>query len=340
MPVDKLGRPHRSLRISVTDRCNIRCSYCMPEETYQWLPRDSILSFEEIERLVSIFTRQGVRKLRITGGEPLMRRGLDQLIEVLKSVSGVEEIALTTNGILLSRDADILKRSGLDRVTVSLDTLDASRFREFTRSAKHADVLAAIARLGDVGFVGTKINTVVTRGFNDDEISDLIEFGRSARCEVRFIEYMDVGGATRWSMDQVVTRSEILEILQREYGEIGPISEEDSSRPAQLFRLPDGLQFGIIASTTTPFCATCDRSRLTADGMWLRCLYADTGTDLKVMLRRGDSDDEIARAIETGWIARRDRGAEERLAVSDRDVLYQVGSLRSDPHREMHTRGG
>ena len=294
----------------------------MPEETYQWLPRDSILSFEEIERLVSIFTRQGVRKLRITGGEPLIRRGLDQLIEVLKSVSGVEEIALTTNGILLSRDADILKRSGLDRVTVSLDTLDASRFRKFTRSAKHADVLAAIARLADVGFVGTKINTVVTR------------------CEVRFIEYMDVGGATRWSMDQVVTRSEILEILQREYGEIGPISEEDSSRPAQLFRLPDGLQFGIIASTTTPFCATCDRSRLTADGMWLRCLYADTGTDLKVMLRRGDSDDEIARAIETDWIARRDRGAEERLAVSDRDVLYQVGSLRSDPHREMHTRGG
>src|SRR2546422_890919 len=201
---DRFGRPLRSLRISVTDRCNMRCRYCMPEDEYVWLPRESILTFEEIERLVRVFSGLGVDKVRLTGGEPLLRHELATLVAMLDRVPGLKDLALTTNGLLLAREAEALRRAGLARVTVSLDTLRPARMREFAKSTRHDDVVAGIQAARQVGFRHLKLNTVVVRGFNDDELADLIEFGRSHDAEVRFIEYMDVGGATRWTTDQVV----------------------------------------------------------------------------------------------------------------------------------------
>ena len=340
-PRDVFGRPLTSLRISVTDRCNIRCRYCMPEAEYTWLPRASILTFEEIDRLVGIFARLGVCKVRLTGGEPLLRQQLDHLVALLVQRPELADLALTTNGILLARQAGALKQAGLRRLTVSLDTLRSERFHRFTRSARHADVVAGIAAARGAGFTGTKINSVMIRGFNDDELVDLLEFGRANEVEVRFIEYMDVGGATQWSLDDVLPRREMLERIARRYGAATPLEEGPrSSAPAERFALPDGTAFGIIASTTEPFCGTCDRSRLTADGMWLLCLYAASGLDLRSLLRAGAGDAEIAGQVETAWAQRTDRGAEERLGVAGRGALYQIEALRADPHREMHTRGG
>ncbi len=338
---DTLGRPLASLRVSVTDRCNIRCRYCMPEAEYVWLPRASILSFEEIARLAGIFSRVGVSKVRLTGGEPLLRQQLDHLIALLRQNPRLTDLALTTNGILLARTARALKAAGLHRVTVSLDTLRPDRFQAFTRSARHQDVLEGIEAARVAGFEGVKLNSVVIRGFNDDELADLIEFARAHGAEVRFIEYMDVGGATQWTPDAVVSRREILARLAQRYGRVTELAKHPrSSAPAERFALPDGTSFGIIASTTEPFCRTCDRGRLTADGMWFLCLYAESGVDFRQMLRAGSTDDEIAARIADLWRERADRGAEERLQAPGRGVLYQIASLRADPHREMHTRGG
>jgi cyclic pyranopterin phosphate synthase len=222
---------------------------------------------------------------------------------------------------------------------VSLDTLKPDRFLALTRRDSYAQVLEGIEAVRRMGWPGLKLDTVVMRGVNDDEIVDLLEFARRMGAEIRFIEYMDVGGATRWSMDQVVSRAEILERLGARYGGVEPIAEQ-SSAPADRFRLPDGQSFGIISSTTAPFCTSCDRSRLTADGQWLLCLYATTGLDLRGLLRGGHSNTDLARLIGSAWQARRDRGAEERLAVKDRRPLVQIGELRAKPHLEMHTRGG
>jgi len=221
---------------------------------------------------------------------------------------------------------------------VSLDTLRPDRMLEFARSARHSDVLEGIAGARAAG-LGLKLNVVVIRGFNHDELVDLVEFGRGAGAEVRFIEYMDVGGATEWSMSQVVSQPEILDTLRARYGTIEPVTQLDSA-PAERFRLSDGTSFGIIASTTAPFCRTCDRARLTADGTWLLCLYGESGPDLREALRMGLNDQQIAERVTTAWIARADRGAELRAAAADRGALYQLESLRADPHREMHTRGG
>lgn len=335
---DQYGRPLRSLRISVTDRCNMRCRYCMPETDYVWLPRESILSFEEIDRLVGIFAGLGVHKVRLTGGEPLLRHALPTLVSMLHRRPELGDLALTTNGILLARCARELRSAGLGRVTVSLDTLKPGRMLEFARSARHADVLEGIAAAQAAGF-GLKLNVVVIRGYNDDELEALIEFGRRAGAEVRFIEYMDVGGATDWSMGQVVSQREILETLERRYGAIDPLGQPDSA-PAERFRLADGTILGVIASTTAPFCRTCDRARLTADGTWFLCLYGENGLDLREALRMGLSDEQIGDRITAAWTARIDRGAELRAEASDRGALYQLESLRADPHREMHTRGG
>jgi cyclic pyranopterin phosphate synthase len=339
LPRDTLGRPLRNLRVSVTDRCNLRCQYCMPEDEYPWLPRQDLLTFEEVRELVGIFTGLGVDKVRLTGGEPLLRRDLPALVGMLARTPGVKDLAITTNGILLAEQAPALREAGLHRVTVSLDTLRPDRFRALTRRDDHARVLEGIAAVGRAGFAGLKLDTVVMRDTNEDELAELIEFGRAHDAEVRFIEYMDVGGATLWSMDRVVSRAEMLETLGRRYGPIEPVIEV-SSAPAERFRLPDGTTFGIIASTTTPFCRTCDRSRLTADGLWLLCLYAQRGTDLRSLLRSGASREAIEAAITGGWTARRDRGAEERKELGIRGPLLQIEGLRQDPHLEMHTRGG
>jgi cyclic pyranopterin phosphate synthase len=339
---DAYGRPLRNLRLSVTDRCNLRCQYCMPEEEYAWLPREEILHFEEISRLVDVFVALGVDKLRLTGGEPLLRRNLPVLIGMLAGRPALRDLALTTNGVLLASQAAGLRAAGLHRVTVSLDTLRPERFPPLTRRPVevHAQVLEGIMAAPAAGFTGTKLDTVVIRGVNDDELADLIEFGRRVPAEVRFIEYMDVGGATRWSMDQVVSRAEMLDVVGRRYGRIEALVEPDSTAPAERFRLSDGTTFGIIASTTAPFCRSCDRSRLTADGMWYRCLYAVEGSDLRGPLRQGASPEELAALILHGWQARADRGAEERLAARDRGPLVQIGALKRNPHLEMHTRGG
>jgi GTP 3',8-cyclase len=336
---DTFGRLLRNLRVSVTDRCNLRCAYCMPEEDYVWLPREEILDFEEIGRLVDVFIDLGVDKVRLTGGEPLLRRDLSELIRLLAAKPALKDLALTTNGVLLEEEAPSLKEAGLHRVTVSLDTLRPERFAELTRRSTLDRVLAGLTALDGAGFSGTKIDTVVMRGVNDDELADLIEYGKRMPAEVRFIEYMDVGGATRWSMDKVVSRHEMLERLTRRYGAIEPVVEETTA-PADRFRLPDGTVFGIISSTTAPFCADCDRSRLTADGLWYLCLYALQGVDLRGPLRAGAGDDELKALITGRWQARTDRGAEDRLALRDRTPLLQIASLKRDPHLEMHTRGG
>ena len=305
--LDTFKRPLRNLRLSVTDRCNLRCEYCMPEDDYVWLPREDVLHFEETSALVDIFLALGVDRIRLTGGEPLLRRDLSSLVAMIARKRDLADLALTTNGVLLADQAAGLKAAGLKRLTVSLDTLRADRFR-------------ALARF--------------------DELGDLIEFGKTMNAEVRFIEYMDVGGATRWSPDRVVSRRDILAALTRRYGALAAI-DESSSAPADRFVLDDGTTFGIISSTTAPFCRSCDRSRLTADGMWYLCLYATSGVDLRGPLRSGATVEELTSLIGDTWRGRRDRGAEERLAMGDRRAFVPVRDLlRRDPHLEMHTRGG
>jgi cyclic pyranopterin phosphate synthase len=336
---DRLSRPLRNLRLSVTDRCNLRCAYCMPEEEYRWLPREDVLTFEEITRLVDVFADLGVDKVRLTGGEPLLRRDVPRLVRLLGASGRLRDLAITTNGLLLAEHASELRAAGLHRVTVSLDTLDPARFRALTRRDAHAQVLDGIAAVARLGWPGLKLDTVVIRGTNDDELVPLLEYARGVGAELRFIEYMDVGGATHWSMAHVVSRREILERLARHYGPIAPIAEV-SSAPAERFRLPDGLTFGVIASTTAPFCRACDRSRLTADGHWLLCLYALDGVDLRTPLRDGATREDIRAIVADTWGARADRGAELRLAHPERGPLVQIGQLRRDPRLEMHTRGG
>src|SRR3954451_7611206 len=339
MLFDRFQRPLRSLRLSVTDRCNLRCQYCMPEQDYVWLPRESLLTFEETTAIVDAFTPLGVDRVRITGGEPLLRRDLPVLVESLAARGAIADLALTTNGILLGNQARALRAAGLHRITVSLDTLQRDRFQALTRMDELDAVLAGIDAAATAGFSGLKIDSVVIRGVNDDELVALLDYGRRMGAEVRFIEYMDVGGATRWSREAVVSRREILSRLEAHYGTVMPI-EEQSSAPAARFLLPDGTSFGIISSTTEPFCASCDRSRLTADGVWLLCLYAATGTDLRRPLRAGATRDELQRLIEAVWSVRADRGAEERLGMDRETTLIPVRSLKKDAHLEMHTRGG
>ncbi|HVV34985.1 MAG TPA: GTP 3',8-cyclase MoaA [Acidimicrobiales bacterium] len=339
MITDARGRPLRDLRLSVTDRCDLRCSYCMPEQDYTWLPREDILTFEECERVVAAFAAVGVRSVRITGGEPLLRRDLPAVVARIANVEGIDEVSLTTNGTQLARYASELKAAGLARVTVSLDTLRPERHLAITSRDNHATVLAGIGAVSGAGFGGTKINTVVVRGVNDDELVDLLDFAAVIEAEVRFVEYMDVGGATRWESEKVVSAAEILARVGDALGPPLAIGSR-ASAPAVRYQLPDGRVFGIIASTTTPFCAACDRSRVTADGVWYRCLYATGGTDLRAPLRAGASTDDLARLIAGVWSERADQGAVDRLSADHRAASVPVTLLKRDPHLEMHTRGG
>ena len=338
---DTLSRPLKSLRVSLIDMCNLRCNYCMPEEDYVWLPREDVLDVDEIDRVVAIFSGLGVDKVRLTGGEPLMRREAAEIVERLARNPRIRDLSLTTNGVLLPKHAERLKAAGLGRLTISLDTLRADRFKQLTRRDQLGHVLEGIdsavaAGLGE----GLKVNSVVMRDYNDDELADLIEFGKEKGAEVRFIEYMDVGGATRWSLDLVVSKREMLAKLEDRYGPIEMLSDNGAA-PADRFVLPDGTVFGVIASTTEPFCSTCDRSRITADGVWFLCLYAARGTDLRTPLRAGASAEEISSTLVDIWSGRTDRGAEDRKRLNSlRGPLYQIEDLRQDPHREMHTRGG
>jgi cyclic pyranopterin phosphate synthase len=337
--VDTLGRPLRNLRISVTDRCNLRCHYCMPEEEYVWLPRESVLSFEEIGLLADLLAEHGVDRVRLTGGEPLLRRNLPDLVAALAGRSWLRDFALTTNGVLLADVAADLRRAGLQRITVSLDTLRRDRFRRLTRMDALPDVLEGLEAARRAGFAALKLDSVITRGDNDDELGDLVRFAKAIGAEVRFIEYMDVGGATNWRPHAVVSRREMIATLEEQFGHLQPI-DESSSAPAARFQMADGTTLGIISSTTQPFCRACDRARLTADGVLLLCLYAQHGTDLRRPLRAGASAETLGRLIRAVWESRADRGAEERLGVRERGAYIPIALLKKDAHLEMHTRGG
>jgi cyclic pyranopterin phosphate synthase len=276
--------------------------------------------------------------LRLTGGEPLIRSELPVLVGMLSKVSGVEDLALTTNGILLPKHAADLATAGMQRITVSLDTLRRDRFLELAGRDRLGEVLAGIEAAAEAGFASIKINTVLVRGTNDDEILPMLEFGRQVGAEVRFIEYMDVGGATRWASDNVFARQDILDVVSGCYGPMRPLPS--GSAPAERFELSDGTVFGVISSTTAPFCRSCDRSRLTADGMLYLCLYAKHGLDLRQVIRAGCSPQDLEALIRSTWQGRSDRGAEERLEELDRKPSVEAQDLRRDPHLEMHTRGG
>ena len=293
--VDGYGRVHTDLRISVTDRCNFRCTYCMPEEGMQWLPRDEVLTFEELERLARLLVEvHGIRSIRLTGGEPTVRAHLPVLVGKLAALP--VDLALTTNGATLRSVAPALAAAGLRRVNVSLDTLQPDRFEALTRRDQLADVLDGLDAAVEAGLAPVKLNAVVLRGVNDDEVVDLARYGRDRGVTVRFIEWMPLDGGDAWSGEQVVTQAEILEQIQAVFP-LEPIVR--GSEPAERFRYLDGQgEVGVIPSVTRPFCDQCDRIRLTADGQLRSCLFSLEDHDLRGLLRGGASDDEVSQAIE------------------------------------------
>ncbi|MCE2513352.1 MAG: GTP 3',8-cyclase MoaA [Acidimicrobiia bacterium] len=293
--VDDFGRVHRDLRISVTDRCNFRCTYCMPAEGLEWLPRDDILTFEEITRLARIMVeRYGVNGIRLTGGEPTVRANLPTLVEMLAALG--TDLAMTTNGVSLPLLAADLRAAGLRRVNVSCDSLRAERFAELARRDALARVLDGIGAARDAGFDPVKVNCVVMRGVNDDEIADFVEFGRTKGVEVRFIEFMPLDADGIWTNDLVVPVNEILALVNQA-SPVEPV--ERTSAPASRYRFADGSgHVGIVASVSDSFCSTCDRVRLTADGQFRNCLFAVSETDVRALLRAGADDDELAAALE------------------------------------------
>jgi cyclic pyranopterin phosphate synthase len=319
-PVDRLGRPVRDLRVSVTDRCNFRCRYCMPREVFgadwQFLPREEILSFEEITRLARIFVRLGVRKLRLTGGEPLLRNGLPDLVRMLSSIDGID-IALTTNGSLLAAQAPALIEAGLKRVTVSLDSLDDATFRAMNDADFGVErVIEGIATAAAAG-LPVKINAVVKRGTNEDGVVDLARWARSRGHVVRFIEYMDVGHTNGWRLDDVVSGAEVVRRINAEMP-LEPVAANYAGEVAQRWRYADGTgEVGVITSVTQPFCGDCTRTRLSADGKLYTCLFATEGTDMRAAVRDGRDDDALESLIRDVWLAREDRYSELRSSKTD-----------------------
>jgi cyclic pyranopterin phosphate synthase len=320
-PLDTLGRPLHDLRISVTDRCNFRCVYCMPKEVfgkgYQFLPRDQILSFEEIERLVRIFAGLGVRKVRLTGGEPTLRRDLEVLVAKLAAI-GELDLTLTTNGSLLAEKARAFKDAGLTRVTVSLDSLDDAVFRSMNDvDFPVARVLAGIEAAQAVGLAPIKINMVTKRGVNEASVLPMARYFKGTGWTLRFIEFMDVGHTNGWRMDDVVPAKEIVATIDREMP-LEPVDKDYRGEVANRYRYKDGTgEIGVIASVTQPFCADCTRARLSADGSLYTCLFATRGTDLRALVRDGSTDEQIAERIAAVWTGRDDRYSELRSAQTD-----------------------
>jgi cyclic pyranopterin phosphate synthase len=298
--VDTFGRVATDLRISLTDRCNLRCSYCMPAEGLDWMPRDEQLTDAELLRLITIAVRDlGVRELRFTGGEPLLRRGLDELVAASAALEPRPDISLTTNAVGLARRADALAAAGVNRLNVSMDTLRPERFAEITRRDRLADVLEGLAAARAAGLGPVKINTVLLRGVNDDEACDLLRFAVQHGYELRFIEQMPLDAQHGWERSEMVTAGEIMELLAAEFA-LTPDTAERGGAPAERFLVDGGpAAVGVIASVTRPFCGACDRTRLTADGQVRTCLFARTETDLRAMVRGGAADGEIADAWRT-----------------------------------------
>jgi len=336
---DKFARPIHDLRISVTDRCNFRCPYCMPAElygeNYQFLPKPELLSFEEIERLARLFVDLGVEKLRITGGEPLLRHELPHLIERLAAIPGLRDLALTTNGYLLEKQASALRDAGLQRITVSLDSLDEGVFERMSgRGFGPQRVLAGIEAADRAGIRPIKINCVVQRGVNDHTLVDLARSFRGTGHIVRFIEFMDVGTLNGWDLSQVVPAAEIVERIGAEFP-IDPVDSNYRGEVANRYRYRDGSgEIGIIASVSAPFCGDCTRARITIEGKLVTCLFAADSTDLRTPLRSGASDAELRELIESIWSRRTDRYSEQRAELTEsRDPstrkakieMYQIG---------------
>ncbi len=322
MPLrDQFSRPLRDLRISVTDRCNMRCVYCMPSEVfgpdYKFLEREELLTYEEIRRLARLFVQLGVTKVRVTGGEPLVRRELPRLIAGLAEIPGLRDLTLTTNGLLLKSRAGELKEAGLNRVTVSLDSLDPAVFAAMNGTAARVEsVLEGVAAAQAAGLEPVKINCVVKRGLNEASILDLARHFRGTGCVLRFIEYMDVGNSNGWRLDDVVTAREILARIDAEFP-IEPVRSGEFSQVAQRWRYRDGAgEIGVIPSVSQPFCGGCTRARLSSEGRLYTCLFGSDGLDLRAMLRSGASDEEISAALETVWRKREDRYSEIRSAAT------------------------
>ena len=316
MVTDTFNRPLRDLRISVTDRCSFRCGYCMPREIYddhQYLDRSSVLSYGEIRRITRLATDLGVRKVRLTGGEPLLRSKVHRLVEMLSDIDEIEDLAMTTNALLLGREAERLKESGLDRVTVSLDALDDDLFRKMIDTdVPVATVLDAIDVASDVGLTPIKINTVVRRGWNEAEILPLVEHFRGTGHTVRFIEFMDVGTLNSWNLDEVVPSAELVEMISKRW-DMEPVDSKYQGEVASRYRFTDGGgEVGFISSVSAPFCGDCTRLRLSAEGKIYTCLFGSDGTDLLTPLRSDASDDEIRTIIEQTWTKRDDRYSELR----------------------------
>jgi GTP 3',8-cyclase len=324
--VDTFGRVHNNLRISVTDRCNLRCTYCMPEDV-TFRPKDELLTFEEITHFVRVAAPLGVNKIRLTGGEPLVRRDLCKLVAMLAAVPGIQDLGLTTNGILLRGQAHALHAAGLSRLNVSLDTLDRERFREITRRDGLAQVLDGLAAAREAGFSPIKVNAISIRGFTEPDVIPLAHFARDHGFELRFIEYMPIG-AEAWERDKVLPAAELLDRLGSEFGPLRPDPDQDPRAPAQDFVYPDGRgRVGIIASVTRPFCQLCNRLRLTAEGKLRNCLFALDEMDVRPLLRETPDDDILADVI--------------RQTVWDKWEGHEINLARFvKPARTMHTIGG
>jgi cyclic pyranopterin phosphate synthase len=321
MLADAYKRPLKDLRISVTDRCNYRCTYCMPLDEYEWINKREILTFEEITRLATQFVAFGVEKIRLTGGEPLVRKNLDQLVARLSTIPALKDLCLTTNGSLLAEQVEALAAAGLKRLNVSIDTLDPEKFKRMTKRGDLAKVLEGVFAAKRLGLGPIKLNAVVERGVNQDDILPLVEFCREHGFAMRFIEYMDVGNSNNWTSEKLVSKKEIVETVSSRYP-LREIGREQGSAPSVDYEFVDGGgDIGVIASVTEPFCASCTRARLTADGKFVTCLFSQTGQDVKTLLRGGASDEELADFISSIWTQRTDRYSEERLQAM-RSAVY------------------
>jgi cyclic pyranopterin phosphate synthase len=325
--VDSLGRVHTNLRISVTDRCNIRCFYCMPDENVRFLPRRDILSFEEIERFARVAARLGVSKLRLTGGEPLVRADLHQLVAWLASIEGIRDIALTTNGILLAEQAQALRDAGLTRVNISLDALSEETFRHIARRDGLDRVLAGIHAAKRVGFTRIRLNAVAIKGVTEPEVVPLVNFARDQGMEMRFIEFMPLDAEDHWQHDHVLTGEEIRRQIEEAIGPLEPADRPDPSQPATDFRFTDGGgTIGFINPVTQPFCEDCNRLRLTAEGKVRNCLFSTVEWDARAILRGGGSDDDLIALLRDCIRAKKPgHGIDSADFVKPQRAMYQIG---------------
>lgn len=326
--IDSYGRSHNNLRVSVTDRCNLRCFYCMPEHDPEFMPKASLLTFEEIERVVRVGTTLGIDRVRLTGGEPLVRRELHKLVAALVNVPGIRDVGLTTNGIFLAEQAQLLRDAGLSRLNISLDALDPETFRKMTRRDGFDRVLEGIQVAKQTGFLPIKLNAVSVRGLTEDQIVPFGEMARQGDVDVRFIEFMPLDAENEWERDKVLFAHEIIKILEAEFGPLDPVPGSDSRAPATHYQFRDGRgRIGLIASVSRPFCASCNRFRLTADGRLRNCLFSLDESDVRDLLRNGGADQEIADVM--------------RKCIAAKKEGHEINSARFiQPERPMHSIGG